>query len=205
MTKLPATFEEAEALAYAREGVHMVQAEKVSFMGLRLSWFEKADSRSVWKQWLKLSARDPIALIDLCNEARAGDGLARQALSELILDYRHQHADLPPALAGYEADLIREAGDPEHHAPGIRGRRRSDVLLRDIAIVWIVGTICWKFGLKPTRNPASKREHLCGCGIVARALAAEGMAISEAAVVSLWTRWGRSAFPAETLTRPYPS
>ena len=50
---VPATLEEAEARAYAREPACMVRDEKISFFDIPpLSWFNRPDSVRWWKQWL---------------------------------------------------------------------------------------------------------------------------------------------------------
>jgi hypothetical protein len=66
-----------------------------------------------------------------------------------------------------------------------------------MAVLCVIVDICDAFGLPPTRSRTSKpgRERLSGCHIAALALAAEHEAISESAVVKVWTRYGRLLAP----------
>jgi hypothetical protein len=197
MTKLPATLGEPEVLAHARANVRMIRDEKISWLGLPLSWFEKSDRRQGVKQWLKMNmAADPNRLLDLDQLARAGWGLAHEVMCELIVEYQHNNIEMPPALKTYNQLVARAAGDSQHRQRKTGGKQLADFLLRDIAVIFCVGDVCWKFGIPPTRNPASKREHLSGCKAVAMALAEEGLAfISEPGVVDIWRRYGHLAFP----------
>jgi len=195
MTKLPATLLEAETLAHSRANVRMIRDEKISWWGLPLSWFEKSDSRQGVKQWLKNMAVDPYRLIDLDHLARAGWGLAHEVMCELIVEHQHNNMEMPPALKTYNQLVARASGDPARRYRRTRGQRKSDLLLRDIAVIFLVGDVCWKFGIPPTRQVASKRQRLSGCNVVARAMAEETLAMSEEAVVSIWTRYGYMAFP----------
>jgi hypothetical protein len=201
LTKLAATLEEAEALAYARESVRMVRDEKILFLEQRLSWFEQADSRRLWKQWLRITAQDPRGLMDLCDDGLDGDVIAREALGELILEYRTARKDLPPQLGNYEMHVVRASIDPERRGRGRPKGDRPRISLRDLATVWVVGDLCATFGFLATRNTLSKKDHPSGCRIVALALEAEKLAIGESTVIGAWMRWGRHAFPPETLAR----
>jgi hypothetical protein len=60
-----------------------------------------------------------------------------------------------------------------------------------------------KFSLKPTRNRYSNHERPSGCSIVSRALAEEGQGLArgESAVVEVWRRYGRIAFPGAKFGR----
>ena len=201
MTKLPATFAEAEAslleadaLNYARETVRRIRDEKISFFGLPLSWFEKAESRRFVLEFMKQGAKHPsgFAMMDLANYASAGWDLADDALRELYIEYEHRNEPMPPPLRTY----IMERADPRRVYRRPRGQKKSDNLLRDIAVTVVVGDVCMEFGLKPTRQTASKHDRLSGCRIAAQALKKEGLTIAEPTVVSIWTRYGRIAFPS---------
>lgn len=204
---VPATLEEAEARAYARESACMVRDEKISFFDIPLSWFNRPDSVRWWKQWLRITARTPGGLIDLCDDALAGDRLAHEVACDLIGEFKHARAELPYALEVYNMRIVRDAaGDPEGRPEPRRGRPKGGsppISLRDLAILWMVGDLRWKFGMNAMRKQASKRPHLNACAIVARALADEKLAIGEDTVKAVWTRFGRRAFPPETLARPH--
>ena len=79
---VPATLEEAEAIAYARELVRMVRDEKISFFDIPLSWFNRPDSVRWWKQWLRITAETPGGLLDLYDDARDGDQMSHEVLCD---------------------------------------------------------------------------------------------------------------------------
>jgi hypothetical protein len=206
MSKPLQTLEEAEAallesrmLAYAREGVRMVRDETISFFGLPLSLVEKEDSRLLWKRWLKFTATTPDGLLDLYDDALAAEELAHEAMCELINEYRHNRRDLPPPLETYDMQVVRAAAKPERKKARKRGPKKKGGLLRDIALLYLVGDLCWKFKRKPTRNLHSKRDHLSACSVVERALRAEGMAISEPAIVASGRAGGNASFRRKPL------
>jgi len=195
MIMLPASFGDAlevAALAYACERVRMVRDEEMVFFGLPLHWFDKLDNRRFARERLKGAAKDPQGMIDLANLARAGWDLAHEALCELIQEYGHRAESMPIPLQAYNMEIV----DPRRDYHRLRGKKKSDRILRDIAITAIVGDVCWKFSLPPTRQRASKRDRPCGCKIVAQALRNEKVCmIGEDAVVAVWTKYGRIAFP----------
>jgi hypothetical protein len=208
--KLPATFaeaeaalREAEALAYARERVLMVRDEKISFCGLRLSWFEKPDSQR-FAGWLaKQMAQTPQGMTDLCNLARVGWGLADEAARELIQDYKHRrrYEDMPPSLLAYDQEIT----SPRRAYRRLSSQKKEDHFLCDLAIAYVVGDVCAKTGLKATRQRASKpskRDRPSGCRVTAEALRLEqvaerleGRPLGESGVAEIWRRFGRIAFP----------
>jgi hypothetical protein len=194
MTKLPVPISAATtaaAIAYARERVRMVRDEKITFFGLELSWFKKEHSREMVRQMMKDLALSPRGMMDVANLARAGWDLADETLREMIIDYSHRREEMPPTLIAYNMEVVA----CRSHQPRAGARKKSDNLLRDFAITCVVGDVCGRFGLLPTRQMASKKARLSGCRVVARALAEEGLAISELAVIGVWTRYGRRAFP----------
>jgi len=200
-TKLPPTIAEAEAslieaevLAYARKLVRMVRDEQISFCGQPLSWLEKVDSQRFARQTMKQMASFPFGMMDLCNLARAGWGLADEAARELIQEYSHRREDMPPTLVAYNMEII----DPRRVYRRLPSQKKEDRFLRDLAIVWVVGDVCSKFRLKPMRqrrSKPSKHDRFSGCSIVAEAITAELMPLGESAVVEVWRRYGRMAFP----------
>jgi hypothetical protein len=210
MTRLPMTFKdaetamlEAEALAYTRHNVRMIRDEKIRFFGLELSWLAKADNRRLAVQMMKNGAARPLFLMDLCNLARAGWPIADEALRELIVEYQSRGEPMPTPLAAYTMEIA----DPRQRWRPIGGPEKADTFLRDIAITFVVGDTSWKFakfGLKPTRQVASRRRRPSGCSIAARAMAAEGLAISEATVARVWTKFGWIAFPGSMIRASYP-
>ena len=144
MTTLPQTLAEAEAtlrMAYARELVRSIRDEKISWCGLRLSWFAKPDNRRAAMQFIKTAAMSaPLAMIDLVNAARCGFDLAYDVACELILEHKHRRNEMPPSLAAFDMELT----DPRRHRQKQRGLKEADFLMRDIAITAIVADVCWK-------------------------------------------------------------
>lgn len=201
--KLPATLQEAEALAYAREHVRAIRDEKIAFIGeLTLSWFAKPDNRRATVQRMKDAATQPLLLMDLCNLATAGWAVAQDAVQELIVDYSCRCEAMPAPLATYNMALA----DPRHRPGRLGAPEKADTYLRDIAITYVAGVTCWKFGLDPTRQVASrpkKQEAVSGCRVTALAMYEENVGVSEPTVVRVWTKLGWIAFP-DLKTRPCP-
>jgi hypothetical protein len=173
----------------------MVRDEQVSFCGLQLSWFEKPESQRFARWLAKQMSQTPQGMIDLCNLARAGWGLADEAARELIQHYKHhrRYEEMPPSLLAYDQEIT----GPRRAYRQLSAPKKEDRFLRDLAICVIVGAVCGRFGLNPTRQRASKRERPrpSGCSTVALALKAERMALGESAVAEAWRRFGRMAFP----------
>ena len=104
----------------------MVKNDKISFFGLPLSWFERDDSKRLWKRWLKITAMTPDGLLDLYEDARAGDEPSHEVMCELIRWHHHKHVEMPPPLATYDMQVVRAASNPEIQAPPAeRGKRGS--------------------------------------------------------------------------------
>lgn len=204
---LPATFREvelsllaADALAYARNCVRIVRDEKINAFGVEAFFFQKLDNRRLGVEVLKFMAKWPQGMIDLANFGRARWDLADQALRELILEYGHRNEPMPIPLHAYNLEIT----DPRYVLRRQPGKKKADYLLRDIAIVAIVVEVCWKFGLKLTRDRASKRDRPSGSKIVAQALSDENVcAISEDAVVAIVQRYGRDVFPEGGIGPPW--
>ena len=199
---LPATVDEAElAIVHVREQVRQIRDEKIEWFGLKLSWFEKPDGRRLAKEWIWRLAADPdgYGLIDVCNYARAGWGLAHEVLCDLLVQYGHTRVPLPVPLDAYDKEIVK-ASRHGHRYRRTRGQQKSDLFLRDIAVVFLIVDVCWKFNLRPT---GSQGKRPSGCKVVAKALGEEGLAISEPTVVAIWEKLGARAF-ADRLKVPYP-
>ena len=203
MINLPTTFAaavEADVLAYARECVRVGRDEKITLFGVELYWFDKLENRRFAREMLKSFARQPdgLGMLDLLSLARVGWDLAEEAARELIIEYGQRTETLSVPLQAYCLE-ITDPRRARHHR--IRARKKSDHFLRDIAICAIVGAVCAKFGLPPTRRPGATRGALSGCKAVARALRDEkitspgGVHGGEEVVIAIWARLGRIAFP----------
>ena len=214
MAKLPAlpTWDEAktalletDAITHSRANIRMIRDEKIAWGPLKLSWFEKSDGHRWGKMWLKIIAAEPSGdgLVNIAELARAGWGLAHEAMCDMIREHLHNNKQMSPTLAAYSI-LI---SDPQYRCRRTGGKQLADFLLRDIAILFCVGDVCWKFGIPPTRQLLSKREGLSGCKVVARAMADEKIkgSLTEPNIVRVWTRYHHLAFPRGIKALgPYP-
>jgi hypothetical protein len=211
MTRLPATFEhaemaalEAEAVDRARRFVRKLKSGAppefsplppgVAFLGeaAPTSWFGRENSRSWAKTWLKRAASNPNLAAHVCSLARSGSTPADEALRDLIREHKEHDEKLFTSLRAYDIEITQSAGRRRRG-----GWERAEVALRDIAVLCVIVDICYAFGLPPTRSRTSKPGHgrLSGCYIAALALKAESEAISESAVVKVWTRYSRLVAP----------
>jgi hypothetical protein len=190
-----------DALAYARESITRISEGKIELMGIALSWRDPADGRRLAKEFLKRRATDPLGLKDVKELALAGWDLADEALRELIVEHEHYGREKPTGLKEYTIEIT----DPRRIRHKPRGRKKTDNYLRNIAITFLVGDVCWKFGLTPARQTESRHNprRPNGCTIVAQALGSAGIPIGEAAVATIWQKMGRIAFPNLGAT-PYP-
>ena len=199
---LPATFEEAieaQAVDEARAIIRSVRDEKFTpAPGLTLSRFDKADSRRLGREFLKsLAAANVHRLRHVIECAQGGWRLAHEALYELAEEYEARDEKPPSRLRLY----ILDAAGPIRSRQRGRPRGGGDLSLRDMTIVCVVAVVCQRFNLKATHNPASKRPS--GCRVVARALYAEHLALSESSIETLWARWGLMAYSL-IFDTPYP-
>jgi hypothetical protein len=154
------------------------------------SWFGRENSRSWAKTWLKRAASNPNFAAHVCSLARSGSTPADEALRDLIREHKERDEKLFTSLRAYDIEITQSAGRRRRG-----GWEWTEVALRDMAILCVIVDICYAFGLPPTRSRRSTRERLSGCHIAALALAAEHEAISESAVVKVWTRYGRLVVP----------
>ncbi len=203
MVPLPRTYDqavaeiaEADAVAYARELVRQVRNEKLELFGVQLNAFDREDNRALVRGLIEqIAVSSPSCMMDLPHLARAGWGLAHEALLSLHVQYEHAGKPRPPPLATY----IMECAAGRTY-PQVPSKKRENNFLRKIAITSIVGSVCERFKLKPTRSRSSYRK-LSGCSIVAQALGEEHTAIGEDAVTAIWQQLGNVAFPAEFRAR----
>jgi hypothetical protein len=156
------------------------------------SWFGRENSRSWAKTWLKRAASNPNFAAHVCSLARSGSTPADEALRDLIREHKERDEKLFTSLRAYDIEITQSAGRRRRG-----GWERTEVALRDMAVLCVIVDICNAFGLPPTRSRRSKpgHERLSGCYIASLALKAEGEAISESAVVKIWTRYGRLIVP----------
>jgi hypothetical protein len=199
MTKLPATLEKAEmaavevaAVARARRYVRRLKSGAISAQPPELrdsegvaqwSWFGRENSRAWVKARLKALAVIPQRASFVCGLARDGHSVADEALREIIVEHKERDEKLLTSLRAYDIEIMQTRRRPRG------GWDTTEVILRNLAMVMIIRDVCDAFDLPPTRSRASRRHGLSGCYVAARALGEEREAISESAVVNVWTRY----------------
>jgi hypothetical protein len=123
----------------------------------------------------------------LVREALDGSPLAHDALCYAATVLTNRDKDLPPWLGRYLTSLAAEG-----KAPSKRGAKPHTNSLRDTSIAWTAGVIAYRYGLKPTRSPATKEKGTTesGCSIVQEALAALRIGMQEENVNAIWQDMG---------------
>jgi hypothetical protein len=199
---LPATLEQAEmallkrdSILFAQDQIRMSKDGRIKFgpplSGLTptVSPFDRAGGGKAKIEILKdMALRDPEFMLELFDLGRAGVPFADQTMRALILIFEHRNLPKPPPLSTYTELLaagrirLRRGHGPE----------KGDTTLRDVVFTFIVGSVCERFGLRPTRLQAASKR-LSGCFIVALASQEEKPAMSEPAIVEAWRRYGRAA------------
>jgi len=190
MMILPARMVEAEALAFAREWIER-------FRDGTNPWSSDsaltADSGRAVTQHLMRQATllHPVNRMQVIAMARAGDTEAHDVLRTLMIEMQSRSEPMPTELINYNMEVLHGG---LHQPPG---PKRKDKLLRDVCIAMTVAAVCDRFGLKPTRNTASRGRPSArpsACSIVAEALEVAQMGMGEKAVEAIWIRL-RNAMP----------
>jgi hypothetical protein len=185
----------AAAVAHARRHVCRLKSGEISAQPLGLrdsedaapwSWFGRENSRDWVKARLKADALNPQRSSYVCRFARAGWTVADEAIREIIVEYKERDEKLLTSLRAYDIEITQSAGRPRP------GGWTAEVILRDLAIAMVVADVCRAFELHPTRSRGPKSHGLSGCAIAAAALDRESVAVSEPAVVKVWTRYRRA-------------
>jgi len=169
---------EERALAATREWVRHLStrfdliAEDVS------PWSQHDNRRLVIELMKNLAISRPGAMLYVIDRARAGWDIADEALRQLIIDYIERGQPMPISFAAYTETLV--------HSPRreLRGKKKSDYVLRDLAISSLVWNLCDTFNLKPTGRSTRRRS---ACSIVAQALGEEAhINMSAKRVEAIW-------------------
>jgi hypothetical protein len=183
----------AAAVAHARQYVRRLKDGTIPASALPpelarfdndppISWFTRENSRAWVKARLKADALKPQRASYVCGLARAGWTVADEALREIIVEHKERGEKLLTSLSAYDIEITQSAGSPR------RGGWTAEVVLRDLAILCVVADSCHAFDLHPTRSRSPESHGLSGCSIAAAALYQENVAVSEPAVVKVWTR-----------------
>ena len=196
MMQLPATLNEAEARAFARNW--LAGTDRPSPLGASILnptfgvlWLRQALKR--------IALVHPLNMMWVIDQARAGWDPADEALRELITEFLDRGEQMPTYLAAYNMELMR--GHPRR----TRGPRREAYVFQDIIFAGLVAELVERFGLKPTRNSASAR--VSACDVVADTIneAKIGRAVNYKAIEVLWFRWGKGLLSDQywaNLSRP---
>jgi hypothetical protein len=176
MTKLLATIESTEALAYARRLVERGHRDDNG------SFFEAPHSRAFVRSFYEMMMTTADGRTSLLAFARAGEAYSQEIVATAIAECRSRGVDPPAEFVGYEIELIQGKVPQPVSTPG--PDKRDDVL-RDIAIAATVAAVVDRYGLKPLGRSARKRS---ACAVVAEALGVVGKRMSTDAVERIWKR-----------------
>jgi hypothetical protein len=184
MTKLLATLEQADALAFARDLI--VRFHHSGKVG---SPFEAAESRAFVRKWLRVGLLTTRTQMILTELALAGEEDAQAILADVILEARNRREQLPTVIESYEIKLVAGKVQP---APNQGGRDKRNELTRNILIAMMVAAVAEQFRLKPTGRSARRRS---ACAVVADALDVINMKMNTKAIEKIWNVYGDSIPP----------
>jgi hypothetical protein len=189
MTNLPTNYfgvVETGALSFARGCIAWVRDGNLALWGVeRGRWFDRDESHRASKaQFKSWALENAINMKSAVEFARAGWRIADESLRELLLEYKNRREHPPTLLAGFDMEIV----DPR----GMPARRRSDNVMRDIVVAFVVRSVADRFNLRPTRNPAARRRP-SACSIVTEALGLEGVVhLAESRVNDIWKAYGEA-------------
>jgi hypothetical protein len=182
MITLPATFAEAQALAFAKERIAI--ARSGDFFDPGYSAFHPDAGRVFLRRMMgDVASLNGDALLQLIDFARAGFGDADTVLREMIVEHHNRGESLSPFLATYAAEIVSGRGR------GLDGPKPATYFVANLVIVIIMIELMDRFGLNPTRY--SKRRPSAS-SVMAQALTETGLTRgSEAAIAKIWQLWGQ--------------
>jgi hypothetical protein len=189
MSKLLATTQSIEALAYARELILRVHRKD----GGSDSLFEAPAGRAFLRDILHMFLLTSDGRLHLTELALAGETDAQDLLRKTIAEARSWRRPLPVELEYFELLLLQ--GEPLAGPP--RGPQPKDDLMRNFAICCTVAAVCDRYGIKAMHSSVRKRS---GCAIVAEALGVIDKTMSYDAVRRIWKRYGRALPPGWMLS-----
>jgi hypothetical protein len=167
MTQLPATFVEAEALAFARDWVAWARRDPQGIFHPNATTVYGTAAMKSWARW-------PFGEDDIVYFAENGCKEAALALRELIADHNNRGEPLTAVLAAYNIRLINPNRRPRKRGPG-----PAQNFIRDFGITMLVIHLMERFGLRPTQrtNRKAKLHPPSASGIAATALTEAGINI----------------------------
>jgi hypothetical protein len=187
-----AVIEKARYLARQR-----LEAEPLTLSaGIKL---ERADRESLSKRYYEFRKDDDprtgfsVWLRDAIMFARGGKmPEADEALRRLAAEFLKRGETMPKALQDYIVEVLCAPLPPSKFTTLREGRTS-----RDHSIASTVETIAREFGLKPTRNRASRGAHVSACSIVAEVLADLKINLSEDGVEHAWKEYRKERLSSE--------
>jgi hypothetical protein len=177
-SSLPATFEEASALSFARDDILSLH-QKGGEVG---SPFEEAESRAFMAKVYRAHLMTAEGRMLIIAAARVGDEFSRDVLRSLIREEKSggRYEQMPLEVRAYDMEL----GDDR--PPGVPAPDPRNEFIRNVCIASTVAAVVDRFGLKPTGSSARRRS---ACSIVAEALEVVHMQRSAKTVESIWKRY----------------
>jgi hypothetical protein len=162
---LPATLEEAEALAYARHQI-------ARWRDAGNPWSEdsiltpEASRAAVRNIYRNIAMAHCDGAMDIIKLAHARDPDADEVLLQLIREYLSRGEQLPTELAFYNMEVTQRGEGWRFRKR--RGQKWHHSMLRNIGIAMLVAAICDRFaGFSPTGSSPHRKS---ACEIVAEAL-----------------------------------
>jgi hypothetical protein len=181
MTKLLATIQSTEALAYARQLIE--RGHRVDENGS--SFFEAPQSQTFVRSLFSMMMLTEDGRLQLLRYARAGEEYAQEIIRKALLELKSRGAPLPGEFVNYDMELT--AGMVPKPLT-FSGPDQRDTFLRDISIAATVAAVCDRYSLKPLGRSARKRS---ACSVVAEALGVVDKRMSTDAVERIWKRHRR--------------
>lgn len=179
MTRLLATIQSTEALAFARRWIERGHRDDEG------SFFEAPHSRAFVRSFFNMMMLTADGRTSLLTFAREGEAYSQEIVATAIAECRSRGVEPPTEFVGYEIELIQGKVPRPTSGPG--PDKRDDVL-RDISIAATVAAVVDRYGLKPTGRSARKRS---ACAVVAEALGVINRQVSPKAVEDIWRRYRR--------------
>ncbi len=178
----------AEAVTYARDLFERARVDEVdALFGIKVNWLEKAGNRrfaiEMIKRFMQSRTENLMAVVDV---ARAGWGIADEALREVILDHLNRGEQMPAYLAAYSMEVVGK------RTPRQRGKQKADYLLRDLTMLVAIILVAEEFDLKPTSRDG---RNSCACSVVADASSKAGRTMGYKNVAEIWRKYGRAVAP----------
>jgi hypothetical protein len=167
MTQLPATYIEADALAFARDWIAWGRYDPQGIFHPNATTLYGTSAMKDWARWAPFGADDVVYFAENgCKEADV-------ALKQLIAEHLDRGEPLTAVLTAYNIRLLNPNRVGRKHGAG-----RAENFLRDFGITFLVIHLMERFGLRPTQRDRKTKLHPpSACSIAATALTEAGINI----------------------------